>query len=230
MKFLLLLAGLVGGCILSAESPRPAAPDLPMVIDDDGPAGDVVAVRASFPRVTCGRRARGGCSGGQCGGYSSSGGCSAAGSSVGPVATYAPAGGCCPSGACSSGGTCPAPSGKAEAVASPRPGVSSGLDQVNARRAAAGLPLYRRCPDLEAAAEACVRYRARARIRGHVPDGLGDFRFLPAGVNARAAGADWYGATAEFATCAMYDTEYTEAGCASAVDDSGNWYHQIFVR
>lgn len=128
------------------------------------------------------------------------------------------------------------PATAAQAASAPIPGTiapakvpGDPLAQVNARRAARGLRPYIADPGLTEAATAAVQYRARLRIRGHVQGGMGDFRFLPAGVEARAAGADWYGATEEFATCAMTDN-YTYAGAASAVGPDGQWYHQLFVR
>lgn len=113
--------------------------------------------------------------------------------------------------------------------AAPTATSSDPLAQVNARRSAAGLRPYILDPGLTQAATACVQYRARLRIRGHVTGGMGDFQFLPAGVRATAAGADGPGATSQFLTCAMTDN-YTYAGAASAVGPDGQWYHQLFVR
>lgn len=198
----------------------------------------LVALVLLVSDADAGRRgwASGGCSGGSCAG----GNCSAMPAAPMPVNN-------CP------GGNCPAPSAgviapavdcpngncAASVPATPKPvtaaksiapaTVGDPLAQVNARRAAAGLRPYVLDPGLQHAATACVQYRARLRIRGHVIGGMGDFQFVPAGTQASAAGADGPGATAEFATCAMYDG-YTAAGAASAQDANGNWYHQLFVR
>lgn len=196
----------------------------------------LVAVVLLVSDAPAGRRgySGGGCSGGSCAG----GNCSAMPATPMPVSN-------CP------GDVCPAPSAsviapavdcpngncaasvpatpKSVTAAKPIAPASDPLAQVNARRAAAGLRPYVLDPGLQHAATACVQYRARLRIRGHVIGGMGDFQFVPAGTSASAAGADGAGATAEFATCAMYDG-YTAAGAASAQDANGNWYHQLFVR
>lgn len=196
------------------------------------------------PDALAGRRGRfaggcsgGGCSSGQCGTAEASSSCSGSSCSTGVVAQVGVV--CTPSGCTAAAPVCNDPNGNCAAgvPAAPKPTTSAKpiapatdpLAQVNARRAARGLRPYVQDPGLTQAATAAVQYRARLRIRGHVQGGMGDFQFLPAGATATAAGADWYGATAEFATCAMTDN-YTFAGAASAVGPDGEWYHQLFVR
>src|SRR5262249_16521319 len=67
--------------------------------------------------------------------------------------------------------------------------AADALAQVNALRAARGLPAYQHDPQLHEAAKGCAAFRARHRIAGHTSS---DFAFLPAGSGATAAGcAAW---------------------------------------
>ena len=177
----------------------------------------------------------GGCSGGNCGvpqampvSNCPGGICPAPGATVIAPATDCPNGNCAALVPTTPKVATDAPKSPAASPKAIAPATDP-LSQVNARRAAAGLRPYVQDPGLTRAAQAAVQYRARLRIRGHVQSGMGDFQFLPTGATAAAAGADWYGATAEFATCAMTDN-YTFAGAASAVGPDGEWYHQLFVR
>ncbi len=104
------------------------------------------------------------------------------------------------------------------------------LDQVNAQRAARGLPAYVRDPNLTAAAMAAADYRAAHLMFGHVPGTPGDFAFLPAGMSTEgvAGGCAAYPAHMGFLACATYDS-YTYAGAARTMGADGKMYNHIFV-
>lgn len=87
------------------------------------------------------------------------------------------------------------------------------LAYVNAARAQRGLRPYVRDPGLAAGASACADYRAARGIAGHTRGGMGDFRFLPAGANARTGGCGAAFSTWRWASCCTYDN-YTYAGAA----------------
>jgi hypothetical protein len=104
--------------------------------------------------------------------------------------------------------------------------AADALAQVNAQRAARGLPAYERDEALSVAAEAAARHRAERLLFGHCAN---DFAFLPAGVSADAAGCAAYPAEYGFMACATYDG-YRWAGAASVPGRDGRVYHHLFVR
>lgn len=109
------------------------------------------------------------------------------------------------------------------------PSLSSGadaLDQVNAQRAARGLPAYLRDGGLSLAAENAAQYRAANRLFGHCSN---DFAFLPPGSTADAAGCAAHPPSYGFLACAVYDG-YQFAGAATIIGRDGLAYHHLFVR
>ncbi len=103
---------------------------------------------------------------------------------------------------------------------------NSALDQVNAQRAARGLPPFRHDPLLTLAAERAAAFRATHRLFGHTSN---DFAFLDGGGTATAAGCAAYPASYGFMACCVYE-RYTVAGAASVRGADGRMYHHIFVR
>lgn len=104
-------------------------------------------------------------------------------------------------------------------------GAVDALDEVNAARAAAGLPLLIRDPALSAAAASAAGFRARARLFGHTSN---DFAFLPAGGRALSAGCAAYPPALGWRSCCTYEG-YTHGGAAYAVGDDGRRYMHLFV-
>lgn len=102
----------------------------------------------------------------------------------------------------------------------------SALDEVNACRAARGLRPLIHDALLTEAAVACASYRAANLISGHSAN---DFRFLPAGARASAAGCAAWPPHLGWGACTTYEN-YTYAGAASVVGRNGIVYHHIFVR
>jgi hypothetical protein len=100
------------------------------------------------------------------------------------------------------------------------------LAQVNALRAARGLPPYQHDPQLHEAAKACAAHRATYRIAGHTAN---DFVFVPAGASATSAGCAAWPRGSGFGSCCIYDG-YRYAGAATVLGADGVEYHQIFVR
>jgi len=195
------------------------------------------------PAADAGRRGRyagGGCSSGSCATASASAcsgescavahasaACSSSGCSVAAPASvcHDPSGNCAASTPTTPKSPDPAPNAATPSVITP----NAALAEVNARRADRGLRPYIYDPALTEAARSAATYRARLRIRGHVPGGLGDFQFLPAGAHAPTAGCGALEPHWGFQTCAMYD-RYTYAGAASVPGDDGLIYHHLFVR
>lgn len=109
----------------------------------------------------------------------------------------------------------------------------NGLDQVNNLRAQVGKPPYKYHEGLTLAAQRCAEFRARFCIRGHVSSrGLSDYSFLPPGCPLpKATGANFDNMSANFNACCVNRKKdnYQYAGCASAQDRYGRWYHSIFV-
>lgn len=100
------------------------------------------------------------------------------------------------------------------------------LDEVNAIRAASGLPPYQRDDGLTVAAKAAATFRAARFIAGHTNN---DFAFLPAGTLAPAAGCAANGPEHGFMACAMFD-DYQFAGAAFVIGIDGRAYCHLFVR
>ncbi len=123
----------------------------------------------------------------------------------------------------------PAPAAPAAPVAAAQTAdapASDALAQVNALRAARGLPAYQHDPNLHEAAKACAAYRARYRIAGHTSS---DFAFVPVGASATAAGCAAWPNGSGFGSCCIYDG-YRYAGAATVLGADGIEYHHLFVR
>jgi uncharacterized protein YkwD len=100
------------------------------------------------------------------------------------------------------------------------------LDEVNAARAARGLPPYLLDENLAKAATACAIYRARHGMDGHTSN---DFGFLPPGTVARSAGCAAWPVGMGWGSCCTYD-HYQFAGAGYCVGPDGRRYMQLFVR
>jgi hypothetical protein len=104
--------------------------------------------------------------------------------------------------------------------------AGDGLDEVNAKRAAAGLRPYLRDEGLAAAARGCAEYRAAYGLFGHTNN---DFGFVPPGTSASSAGCAAYPAGYGWMSCCTYDN-YTYAGAAWVTGRDGKRYMHLFVR
>lgn len=110
-------------------------------------------------------------------------------------------------------------------------GPSSGtpveaLHEVNAVRAARGLPPYIRDEGLTKAAMSAARFRAERRIDGHTPN---DFGHLPEGVSAAAAGCAAWSPEWGWGSCCTFES-WMSAGAAYVVGEDGRRYMHLFVR
>jgi hypothetical protein len=105
-------------------------------------------------------------------------------------------------------------------------GAVEALDEVNAVRAARGLPPYAKDDGLTQAAMSAARFRADRRMDGHTPS---DFAHLPAGSNATAAGCAAWSPDMGWGSCCTYEN-WTTAGAAYVVGDDGRRYMHLFVR
>ena len=100
------------------------------------------------------------------------------------------------------------------------------LAEVNAARAKRGLPAFLPDPALTIAADRAAAFRAERGIAGHVDD----FRFVPAGHKASAAGCGAWGPRDGWGTCCTYD-QYRYAGAAWCLSRDGKTrYMHLFVR
>lgn len=136
-----------------------------------------------------------------------------------------------------SGGSCPAPvafpaappaacpGGVCEVAAVSADGTDA-LAEVNAKRAARGLPPYLPDPALTAAARAAAGARAARGLFGHT---VNDFQFLPPGATAAAAGCAAYPDSYGWMSCAVYD-RYRFAGAAWVRGADGRRFMHLFVR
>ncbi|MGN6545350.1 MAG: hypothetical protein ACTHK7_09910 [Aureliella sp.] len=104
--------------------------------------------------------------------------------------------------------------------------VNDGLDEVNQARARKGLHPFQRDDGLTAAASSCAQIRAFRRIAGHLPN---DFKYVPAGTTARAAGCGALEPSWGWGTCCTYEN-YTFAGAAWVMGSDGRRYMHLFVR
>lgn len=104
------------------------------------------------------------------------------------------------------------------------------LSEVNADRAAWGLPLLRNDPQLAIAAEQCAITRAKYRVAGHLTGGGGDFAYLPPGAHADAAGCGALEPSWGWGTCCTDERGYTWAGAAVVMGNDGKRYMHIFCR
>ena len=100
------------------------------------------------------------------------------------------------------------------------------LEEVNAARAARGLRPFVRDESLTVAARLAASFRAAHRIAGHTDN---DFRFLPSGASARAAGCGALEPSWGFRACCVYES-WTYAGAATVRGSDGRLYHHLFVR
>lgn len=100
------------------------------------------------------------------------------------------------------------------------------LAEVNAVRAARGLPPYRRDAELTIAARLAARYRADYLIAGHTRN---DFYFVPAGYHASAAGCAAWQRGDGWGSCCTYE-RWTYAGAAWCYGRDGRRYMHLFVR
>ena len=108
-------------------------------------------------------------------------------------------------------------------------GADDALAEVNAARAARGLPPFVKDEGLTMAARAAADYRASRLIAGHVGGGRGDFAFLPQGSHALAAGCGALAPSWGWGACCTYD-RYRFAGAAVTYGRDGKRYMHIFVR
>ena len=127
----------------------------------------------------------------------------------------------------------PIPTGAQPAAVQPSVATAYGsddaLDEVNARRAARGLPAFVKDPGLTQAAAACAKVRAANFVDGHLGGAMSDFSYLPAGVTASAAGCGALEPSWGWGTCCM-DEPYTFAGAAWVMGANGKRYMHLFVR
>jgi hypothetical protein len=124
------------------------------------------------------------------------------------------------------GGSPAAPDIQAAVAKLSNPGSAEALDEVNAARAARGLPPYIRDAGLTAAAAGCAEFRAARLIAGHTAN---DFAALPAGAMATSAGCAAWEPGMGWGSCCTYD-RYTYAGAAYAMGRDGKRYMHLFVR
>ena len=106
------------------------------------------------------------------------------------------------------------------------PACWDALDEVNALRAARGLPAYEYDPDLTGGAWACASLRAQYLCSGHTAN---DFAALPAGSFASAAGCAAWSPEYGWGSCCTYEN-CRYAGAAWAWGRDGRRYMSIFVR
>jgi len=104
--------------------------------------------------------------------------------------------------------------------------VSDALAEVNAAREARGLRPFVSDPDLNLAARGAAQYRARYLMAGHTDN---DFRFLPEGATASAAGCAAWEPSLGWGACCTYEG-YTYAGAAWSLGSDGRRYMHLFVR
>jgi hypothetical protein len=113
------------------------------------------------------------------------------------------------------------------------PGVQDGLDEVNAKRAARGLPPFIRDEGLSRGAARCASIKAANCHSGHLNGGMSDFACLDPGVHCRSTGADGskchLGDGWGWMTCCTFDN-YQYAGAAWAIGPDGCRYMSLFVR
>jgi len=110
-------------------------------------------------------------------------------------------------------------------LAAPAPAADAFAD-LNAYRAANRLPKFTRDEGLSRAAEAAASFRAKHRLFGHTES---DFKFLPAGASADAAGCAAYPAGYGIMACGLRD-DHTHAGAAAVAGDDGKVYWHVFYR
>src|SRR5438067_165325 len=103
--------------------------------------------------------------------------------------------------------------------------ATEALAEVNAKRAERGLPPLEYDDGLTQAAMAAAKFRADRLIDGHVDD----FRFVPAGAHADAAGCAAWSPTLGWGSC-CWDGNYRAAGAAWSMGADGRRFMHTFVR
>lgn len=101
------------------------------------------------------------------------------------------------------------------------------LDEVNALRKSSGLPPFIKDGGLTKAALEAARRRASRLLAGHLPEG--DFRCLPDGVHAEAAGCAAWEPSWGWGSCCSHDN-YKYAGAAWVMGSDGRRYMHLFCR
>ena len=112
------------------------------------------------------------------------------------------------------------------AFAAPLAAQEGALAEVNAVRVARGLQPFTEDAGLTKAAKGAAEYRAARRIEGHTDS---DFKFLPAGTAADAAGCAAWEPGWGWGACCTYEG-WKFAGAAFAVGSDGRRYMHLFVR
>jgi hypothetical protein len=124
----------------------------------------------------------------------------------------------------------PGPDGSVRRQSSvPGSDEGDGLDEVNAKRAAAGLRPFVRDDGLTTGAKGCATFRARHLMFGHVTGGMGDFQFAPPGSRVASTGCAAYPDRYGWMSCDVYDN-YTYAGAWWVRGADGKRYMSLFVR
>ena len=98
--------------------------------------------------------------------------------------------------------------------------------EINEQRRLAGRPPFKPCPGLQAAAEACVAYRAKIGAQGHVNDGA----FVPPGYSMACAGAACWPQGNGLGGCNRIAGNETYCGAASCMGSDGRIYHHLYYR
>lgn len=106
-------------------------------------------------------------------------------------------------------------------------GVEDAMPEVNAARAALGLPPLAVDPLLCKAAYACAQQRAARFIHGHLPES--DFSYV-SGTSASVGGCGALEDSWGWGTCAYRDTQYRVAGAAWVRGSDGLRYMHFFAR
>ncbi len=107
-----------------------------------------------------------------------------------------------------------------------QPVGTSALMEVNAARAARGLPAFIYDLGLSRAAGGCAVWRAERLIAGHTAN---DFQALPPGSTASAAGCSAVTPEWGFQSCCLYE-RWTYAGAAKVMGRDGKMYCHLFVH
>jgi hypothetical protein len=100
------------------------------------------------------------------------------------------------------------------------------LAEVNAKRAARGLPPLLPDPGLTEGAFRVAAFRAHHGLFGHTSN---DFGFLPPGSSASSGGCAAYPASYGWMSCCVYDRA-TYGGAAFVTGTDGRRYMHLFVR
>ena len=101
--------------------------------------------------------------------------------------------------------------------------ADNALAEVNAYRAAKGLPPFVEDPALTEGAKAAAAFRASILLPSHT---YNDFAFLPPGTTCNTAGCG--ASSGGFQACCMEES-WTHAGAASVRGRDGRMYHHLFV-